>query len=450
MINKQILSGPIVPILLKLAIPIFTGMIIQLVYNITDTLWLSRIDMNDPGIVGGTGLIFPVMFLAIALANGLQTGISALTARSIGKNDREQLQIIPQNGLVLAFILAVTVITVTLFNSEKIMRFMGAEGSFFTHGLAYFRMIIPAAVAMFIASVFNGILQGEGEMKPVMVAMLIGTIGNLILDPLLIFPLNMGVRGAALATVIAQLIALTYSIRYYKRKHRTTCITPNFKEINTATIKSILSIGIPQVLTLALMAISTFVLNKLMVSIDGTAMTAFSLCNRFDSLQFIPILALSSALVTAVGQNYGSGNFRRIRRIWRTSLILAGFTELLLALLLIVLAPYIFPFFSHVESVVAYAVEQTRTVNIFYTAAVFGILARSVFQGINNPLPALLLTTLRLIIISLPLALLFVKVFHWGVHGVWYAIITGSITAGFASFFWTESVLGGKIRELGQ
>ncbi len=445
--KSSILSGPIPPMLLKLALPIFAGMVIQLIYNVTDTLWLSRIDMQDPGIVGGTGLIFPVMFLAIAFANGLQTGISALTARSIGSGDDVQLKKIPAHGLLISFFLIIGVMVPTYVWSEPIMRSMGAGGSFYTHGLVYFRNIIPAAITMFLASVFNGILQGEGKMKVVMVSMLIGTVLNLILDPIFIFPMGLGVRGAALATVTAQIGALIYSVFYFLRAKPDVSFRIQLGSLDYQTLKNILVIGIPQVLSLGLMAFSTLVLNRLVVSVDGNAMTAFSLCNRFDSLQFIPILALSSALVTAVGQNYGNGNFRRIRRIWRTSILFAGVTEILLAILLIVMAPYIYPFFSDIEDVVSYAVRQTRTVNIFFTAAVFGILARAVFQGINNPLPALFLTMLRLIIITLPVAAIMVHVFDLGVKGIWYGLITGSVVAGLASYFWTESVLGRKIRE---
>jgi putative MATE family efflux protein len=448
--KNQILEGPIPPMLLQLSLPIFAGMIIQLVYNVTDTLWLSRIDMSDPGIVGGTGLIFPVMFLAIALANGLQTGISALTARSIGADNLEELKRIPGNGIFLAILLIVAVTIPTYLWSAEIMSFMGAEGSYYDNGLLYFRYIIPAAVTMFLSSVFNGILQGEGRMKVVMISMFIGTVVNLVLDPIFIFPLNLGVKGAALATVAAQICALLFSATYFLKEKKVTLLQRENAVVNLSTVKAIVIIGVPQVLSLALMAISTLVLNRLVVSIDGHAMTAFSLCSRFDSLQFIPILALSSALVTAVGQNYGRDNFRRIRRIWRSAIVFAGVAEVSLAIVLILLAPYIYPFFSDVDEVVSYAVRQTRTVNIFFTAAVFGILARSVFQGINNPLPALFLTMLRLIIVTLPMAAVFVYIFDLGVPGVWYGLISGSVISGIASFYWTENELRRGICERNQ
>ncbi len=445
--REEILSGKIIPMLLKLAVPILIGMVVQLIYNVTDTLWLGRIDLNDEGIVGGTGLVFPVVFMALGLANGLQTGVSAHTARSIGKDDELEISKVPTNALFLAGILIFVVMVPTFIWSKQILLAMGATGSFFEHGHTYFRAIIPAAIAMFLSSVLNGVLQGEGRMKHVMIAMVIGTVSNLILDPIFIFPLGLGVKGAAYATVIAQLGALIYSIWVFKKHKATTLFRIKKSFFNWKTVYEILSIGAPQVITFSIMVFSIVILNKLVVGIDPQAMTAFSLVSRFDSVQFIPILALSSAMVTAVGQNYGAKNLRRIRRIWRTAAVLAGVMSIMMALLLIIFAPYIFPFFTGIDTVVDYSVRQIRTVNIFFTAAVFGILARSVFQGINNPIPALLLTLLRLVIITIPIAFILVKKMGMGVEGVWYGMIAGCIIAGCSSYIWVEKVLKCEIRK---
>jgi len=443
--RAEILSGKIIPMLIKLALPILIGMVVQLIYNVTDTLWLGRIDLNDEGIVGGTGLVFPVVFMAVGLANGLQTGISAHTARLIGKDDNESLNKVPTNGLFIAVVLIVVVMVITYVWSKDILLAMGATGSFFEHGHTYFRAIIPATVAMFLSSVLNGTLQGEGRMKPVMIAMVIGTISNLVLDPIFIFPLGLGVKGAAYATVIAQLGSLVYSISVFKRKKTATPFHISRSYFSRETLSKILTIGAPQVVSFTIMVVSIVILNKLVVGIDPQAMTAFSLCSRFDSVQFIPILALSSAMVTAVGQNYGAGNMRRIRRIWRTATVLAGVLSIIMAVILIVFAPYIFPFFTGIDAVIEYSVRQIRTVNIFFTAAVFGILARSVFQGINNPMPALFLTLMRLVIITIPVSFFLVKKLGFGVEGVWFGMIAGSVVAGISSYVWVEEVLKREI-----
>ncbi|MCK5201022.1 MAG: MATE family efflux transporter, partial [Spirochaetales bacterium] len=157
---KGMFEGPILPLIIKLSAPIFAGMIFHLLYNITDTMWISRIDLSDPSYVGGTGIIFPIIFLAIAISNGITVGISSLVARGIGERNRAILNRTSESGLAIALILGVLVVIAGYVFDESIVRILGAEGDFFIHGLEYFRYIIPVAVLMFISSVFNGILQG--------------------------------------------------------------------------------------------------------------------------------------------------------------------------------------------------------------------------------------------------------------------------------------------------
>lgn len=445
--SNSITTGPITPMLIKLSVPIFIGMMINLIYNVTDTFWLSQIDLDDPGVVGGTGLIFPIIFMSIALSNGMQTGVSSLTARTIGSEKIDNVNSILNTSLFLSIILTIAVIIPSILLSSEIITILGGTGTYYTHGLTYFINIIPAAGAMFFIATINGILQGSGDMKPVMFAMVIGTVFNIILDPIFIFPLQMGVQGAAIATVLSQFVVLFFSIKFIREKRTLFSLSIKPQTINFQTLKDILKIGIPQTLSLSLMSLSIIIMNRLIVSIDTDAMTAFSICGKFDSLQFTPILAISAAMVTAIGQNYGKKNFDRIKKIWHKGLLIAGIIEVSLALFLIIFSPLIYKHLSNVQAVIDYAVKQTRTVNIFYTAAVFGILARSVFQAMNNPLPALFLTMLRLILVTIPLSFVFSKMLNLGVSGVWYGMISGSIIAGTASFIWTENTINKQLKK---
>lgn len=438
---KGIFTGPVLPVLLRLSLPILTGMFFQLLYNITDTIWISRIDLNDPSYVGGTGIVFPVIFLAIALSNGILVGISSQVARGIGERNNTIINSTIESGLFIAIILSIIIIVFAYLFDQEILDLLGAQGLYRFHALEYFRYIIPAASIMFIMSVFNGILQGEGLMKYVMISMIIGTVGNIILDPVFIFVLHLGVRGAALATDIAQVFAVLYGVSIFIKGKTLIKATWKKESIHWTTVKNIISIGVPQSLAQILMAISFLIFNRVVVGIDPYAFTAFALCGRFDQAVLMPIFALGAAVVTMVGQNAGRRNFERVQTIWLYSLLSSAGAVLFMASLMFIFAPNIYGFFSSIQEVVNYSVIQTRILEYSFIFAAIGIISRSFFQATGFPLPALIITLMRLIIIAVPAVLIYVYIFHLKMYGVWFGLLTGNSLSAFISYFWTLRTL---------
>ena len=424
---KGMFEGPILKILVSLAFPIFAGMMFQILYTIVDTIWISRIDLNDPSYVGGTGLVFPLLFLVIAICSGILIGTSSLVARSIGKKDHSVLNSTAESGLIIALVMGFLFVLFGYIFAKQLVRALGASGDYYTHALEYFRYLLPGSLILFLLHVFNGILQGEGLMKPVMISMIIATIMNIILDPVFIFLLKLGVRGAAIATVISQAIALIYIIRIFLMKKTLVQVEWKLKNIDFGIIKQIVSVGFPQTAGQFTMAVSFLFFNRIVVSIDELALTAFSICGRFDQIIIFPILAIASALVTMIGQNYGRKNFDRVGKIWRTGLLLTVGVVIFLAAVMITIAPHVYPFFSAVDKVVWYAVLQTRIMEFTFVFAGIGILARSAFQAVGKPVPAFIITVLRLAGIAIPMAYFYVRVLDLGIYGVWFGIITGNV-----------------------
>jgi putative MATE family efflux protein len=434
-------EGPVLRLLARLASPIFFGMLFQLLYNITDTIWVSRIDLADPSYVGGTGIIFPFLFMAIALSQGIVVGTSSLVARAIGEENREVLDKTAESGLAVGVVAAAAVAIPTYIFAPQILRLLGAEGDYLVHGLEYLLYIVPAGVLLFVSSTFIGILQGEGMMKYVMIAMIIGTAGNIVLDPIFIFPLGLGVRGAALATTVAQALSVSFILSVFIRRRTQVEVHWRLANIDGSTIRKILAVGLPQSAGMILMALSFFLFNRIVVAIDPLALTAFALCGRLDQAVLMPILAIGAALVTMIGQNAGRGKIERVREIWWKSLLTAMGLVVLTAAAMFILAPRIYPFFSDIEQVVRYAVLQTRVVEFTFVFAVIGILSRSFFQAIGHPLPALLITTSRLLLLAAPSMLLYVYVFDLEMYGVWLGIITGNVLAAGMSALWIARTL---------
>jgi putative MATE family efflux protein len=443
---RGMFEGPILKILVSLAFPIFAGMTFQILYSIVDTIWISRIDLNDPSYVGGTGLVFPLLFLVIAICSGILIGTSSLVARSIGKKDRAVLNKTAESGLIIALVMGFLFLLFGYIFAKQLVKALGASGDYYTHALDYFRYILPGSLLLFLLHVFNGILQGEGLMKEVMISMIIATIMNIILDPIFIFLLKLEVRGAAIATVISQAIALIYIVRIFLLKKTLVQVEWKLKNVDFGIIRQIVSVGFPQTIGQITMAISFLFFNRLVVSIDELALTAFSICGRFDQILIFPILAIASAMVTMAGQNYGRKNYDRVGKIWNIGLLLTLGVVIFLAAVLVIIAPYVYPFFTDVEKVVWYAVLQTRIIEFTFIFAGIGILARSIFQAIGKPIPALVITVLRLAGIAIPMAYFYVRVLDLGIYGVWFGIITGNAVGASLALLMTKN----KLKRLGK
>ncbi len=429
-------EGPILKLLVRLSLPIFMGMIANLVYNITDTIWISRIDLADPSYVGGIGMIFPLLFFAMALGHGILVGVSSLVARAIGRRDLETLNRTVESGLAIAVGFSILIMILGWGFGKQMVAFLGATDDYSAHALEYLYFITPAAVLMFLLSVFNGILQGEGLMKQVMQAMVISTVANVALDPVFIFVLGLGIRGAALATCLSIALSLIYVVSVFFRGKTLVKVEWRIRNIDLRVIRDIMAIGFPQIASMVTMSFSFLIFNRVVVSIDQLALTAFALVGRFDQVVLIPIFAIGSALLTMIGQNWGRGQIERVSKIWKVGLLAAVIVVLCLAGVMILLAPFIYPFFTEIDKVVWYAVLQTRIMELAFVFAAVGILARSVFQAMGNPVPALVITVLRLLGIAVPAVYLFVYAFDWGIYGVYLGIITGNTLATVISLIW--------------
>ena len=427
-------EGSIIRLIIRLALPIAAGMLFQMVYNVVDAIFISLIDKSDPSYFGATGLVFPIVFLAIAVSNGLMVGTSSMVARAIGRKNYTVLDKTAESGILIAAAIALIFLIGTYIFDEQIIRLVGAEGDYAVHGLEYIRFIVPGVVVMFVGNILFGILQGEGQMKYLMWGMIFGTAGNIILDPVFIFLLDMKVKGAALATVIAQTASICYVVTIFLRKKTTVPIHWKWRNVSTKVIREIVSIGFPQAVGMIVMSLSFLIFNRVVVAIDQLALTAFSLYGRFEQMIFIPIFAIGSAIVTIVGQNSGRGNIARCRETWNRALLLGLSAVVILAGLFVLLSPLLFGSLSDIPEVVDYAVRETQVLAFSMLFAVIGVFARNIFQAIGYPIPALMLTLLRMIILGVPAVLLYVYLFDWGIYGVWFGIVTGNGLAAILSF----------------
>lgn len=438
---RGMFEGPVVTMLVKLSIPMFLSMLVQVFHNALDMWFIGKIDMTDPSYVGGSKMVWPLIFLAMAVANGLAIGMSSLVARAIGEKNRSILNRTAESGLFIAIIASIVLVSVYYIFSSQLIGLLGAKGAFSVHAKEYLMYIIPAGAVVFIMHVFIGILQGEGLMKYIMIGMLLGTVANLVLDPIFIFLFRMGVRGAALATTLAQGISCAYMLFVFLRGIPTVRIEFHLKNVSTKVMGKILSIGVPQTFGMMLMSVGFMVFNRIIIKIDEKAFTAYQMTGTFDQIVLNPVFAIAGAVVTLIGQNAGRGLTDRVRVIWRKSLVLAAGCTLFFAAVLFFAAPLIYKMYTDVDAVSNYAVMQTRIMEFTYIFSAIAVLGRSVFQAFGFSVKAMIIMLFRVLGFGFPMVLLFVYAFNMGIYGVWSGLICGNFLGAALGFFWVESDL---------
>ena len=312
-----------------LAVPIMFGMGIHTLYNIVDMLFIGRLGGDA---IAGVAFNMPIFFLMLGLTMGLGSGVTASIARLIGQKNKSGADNSAEHAIAMAACISGVFTLLGLYYGKDILAIFGAEGNILTLGWDYLSMIVLGLPFMVFSGFFRSILAGEGDMKfPMMVAGL-GTLLNIILDPIFIFNLEdygniglgMGVKGAALATVVSQLsVFLIFIYMLFIKEH--AYISFNLKAFSPSKIIlwDIVKVGLPASLSMIIMAVGQGVFNKILIQYSSQTVAAYQVAGRLDMLIFLPIFAIAGAMTTLVGMFYGAKEIRALNQIIRYGILSA-------------------------------------------------------------------------------------------------------------------------------
>jgi putative MATE family efflux protein len=432
-------DGPILPVTLRVGLPLLIGQVLQFVYAIVDTYFISLIDRNSTALLSGTGLMFPVFFLIVAVSVSLSVGVSTLVGRAVGERNRDVASHVSTSALLLAVLLAVSLVTLGYLFADRFVRLMSGD-SLSQAALGYGRQILSAALpglgVMVVAQTLYGILQGQGLTPLIARSAVLATVTNIVLDPLFIFGLDLGVAGAGAATSVAATVSALYVMRAFLRGQSQIPLSFAVWRARFGLVKEILRIGFPQFLNMASLSVGFMVLNKLVSGIGQSAMNSWTLVSRMDQAVLIPSFAVAGATSVMVSQNYGRNQLDRVRRIYVHNVGLGASVVAGVAVVYTALAPVLFGGFSAVAEVVAAATHQVRLLAFTFVGISVSIVSSSTFQASGRPLPALALVVARLGGITLPLAAVLVLVSGAGMTGVYVAAGIGNLAAAPMGLLW--------------
>ncbi len=440
--DPDIFDGPIVYTTLRLSIPMLVTQLLSFTYLFVDTYFISMIDKQSTTLVSAVGLVFPIYLFFFNICCGLFQGTSSVVARGVGEKKEEVINKIGDSALFLVIVICVATFVLSLLFGERVINFFAGSqltAETINYGIEYFYYLLPGLEMFLVTHVFSGILQGEGLAKYIGWGAVLSTTTNIILNPILIFIFNLGVKGSAIATSIAIGLNLLYCTVLFLGRKTTIPFKWNIFNANKKLMKEILWISVPASLGMFLITISTGILNNIVSSVSQAAMNAWVLVSRTDQLFVIPSTAIATTTTTMIGQNYGRGNLMRAAKIFRVNVILCIAVCAILAFLYSIFAPELFRLFSSVPEVIDGSVKQVRLL-AFTTLCSATVLVISLsFQATGRPLPNLINCFIFMVITCSPLYLSLFGFAIQDMNPIFTCVGVGNLLTFIIAFIWGNS-----------
>lgn len=395
---------PISKLIWNMSLPIIVSMLVQALYNIVDSVFVSRICEQA---LTAVSLAFPAQNLMIGLATGTAVGVNALMGRALGAGEHERANHIATNGVFLAGVgFAICAILAAFFARM----FFAAQTSIdyiVDNGATYLRICCCASLGLFAEIMFERLLQSTGRSILSMYTQGIGAIVNIILDPICIFVLNMGVAGAAVATVIGQFCGCALALYFNLKKNHD--IRLHFKGFRPhwKIIGQIYAIGLPSVVMVAIGSVMTFCMNKILIayhSAKETAATAFGIYFKLNSFIFMPIFGLNNGVVSIIAYNYGAQHRSRMTETIKRSTIYASCIMLLGMSIFLSIPGTLLKIFDATDTLLAVGVPALRIISLSFCMAGASIALTSAFQALGKSLYSMIVSIIRQLVFLVPLA----------------------------------------------
>lgn len=438
----DILLGDPKKAVVKLSIPLIVAMSVQTIYSLTDTFWVAGLGADS---LAAVGFAFPFFVIQMALTGGLGVGGAAAISRRIGAKDKRGVDNVAVHTFVIMFALTVVLTVLGLALVRDLFMYSGA-GKTTELGVAYARVIFAGSFIFFFTNVANSILRSEGDSKRAMQSMILGSVLNVVLDPIFIYTLGLGVAGAAIATVIsfASSGLLMFYWLFIKKDTYVSFRFHSFK-FDRAIVWDIFRVGIPSSFEQLALAMTALLMNLIIVNVSNTdGVAVYATAWRVASIAVAPLIGISISLVSISGAAFGARNFKKAQNALIYAIEVGFLVESAIAVAVFFFAPKIASLFTEAETAVHIAPELTgllKIMTVFYPAVAFGMLSASLFQGAGKGTSAFIATLLRSLVLTPFFAVLFAYEFDWGLSGVWWGLVAGTVIGSMLTFLWAQVYL---------
>ena len=411
---------PVNKLLVSMSLPMIASMLVQALYNVVDSVFVAQISENA---LTAVSLAFPIQSLMIAVSSGTCVGINALLSRSLGEKRQKEANLSAVNGVFLAFVSYLVFALMGILGSHLFFASQTENREIVEFGTQYLTICLIFSFGIFMEMTFERIMQSTGRTIYSMVTQGTGAIINIILDPIMIFGLfgfpRLGIRGAAIATVTGQIIAMILAVWFNHKKNRDVQLSFKAFKPDGRIIAKIYEVGVPSIVMQSIVSIMTFGMNKILIMFSETAVSVLGIYFKLQSFIFMPIFGLNNGVIPIVAYNYGAGHKKRIMDTIKLSTFIAVGIMLIGLIIFQVFPEGLLKLFNASDHMLEVGVPALRIISTSFLFAGYCIILGSVFQALGNGVYSLIVSVARQLLCILPLAYVFARVA--GLHAVWYS-----------------------------
>jgi len=405
-------------LLFSLSLPAIAGMLVTALYNVVDTIFVGRA-VGTAGI-GGLSVVFPIQMLVISMSQTFGIGGASRISRCMGAGDAADAGLTFGNMLLLALVTGVGFFLLGIVIPVPLLYLFGATDTILPSALEYFRIVnLSAPIMAFIMATHNA-ARAEGNAKFTMTTMMLGGAINILLDPVFIFALDMGIRGAAIATVLSNALSGLLFLLYFVRGKSEIPVGWRFIRFSRRVMYEIIAVGSSSFARSSAMCFTNILMNHTLATFGGDiAIATFGIMFRLLMFLFMPLNGINQGLQPIVGFNFGARQFDRVIRSIHMANIFATCVASAAFIVLMAYPELLMRCFTSDADLVASGKNALRSALFFLPLTGYQIIGGGVFQALGKAIPALLLTLSRQVLILIPMVIILPRFF--GLNGVWYA-----------------------------
>lgn len=410
---------PVGKLLITMSLPMMISMVVQALYNIVDSVFVSRVSEDA---LTAVSMAFPLQALCIALGAGMGVGVNALLSKSLGAKDNDMVNKSALNGLFMTFVSYLVLLGIGIFAVKPFYMIQTDSADIIQYGTDYLSVICCFSFGMFFQFTFERLLQSTGRTFQTMITQTVGAVTNIILDPIFIFGYfgvpAFGVKGAAIATVIGQIIAAVLALIMNIKVNTDIDFSLKGFKPDIKIIGMIYKVGLPSIIMQSIGSVMVFCLNKILIVFSSTAVAVFGVYFKLQSFVFMPVFGLNNGLIPIMAYNYGAKKKDRMIKTIKCGLLIA-FSIMSIGMVVFELFPdAILALFEASDNMLAMGKVALRTIAIHFPIAAICIVLGSAFQALGNAVYSMFVSIARQLVVLIPVAYALSKLGN--VNYVWW------------------------------
>lgn len=418
---------PINKLLISMSAPMMVSMLIQALYNVVDSIFVSHIT-NDGLPFSALNLSFPIQSLMIAVSVGTGVGVNALLSRKLGAKDYDGANELARTGVFLAFCSYLLFLIAGIFVVRPFFEMQTDNVQIIEYGVQYLTICMVGSFGLFFQIMYERLMQSTGKTIYVMFTQGTGALINIIFDPIFIFGCKMGVVGAALATILGQIVAMCLAIFIHHKLNKEVSV--DYKKVFTPglkTVGAIYAVALPSIVMQSIGSIMVFLLNKILLTFDEMATNVFGAYFKLQSFVFMPVLGLNNGMVPIISFNYGARNKQRIVKTVKLAVVYALAIMTVGMLLIQIFPKQLLLLFNADAMLIERGTVALRIISTHFVLAAVCIVFSSVFQAMGKAVRSMIVSVCRQLVVLVPVAFLFSLTRN--VNNVWWAFPAAEVVS---------------------